>query len=78
MRTGHALLLVLCRFGVDALRLQLSRQLVELTQTEMPRMKEAIDATLQQVCSYNTSYHGEPVGTSNCADSIRRGSTVAM
>lgn len=39
------------RFGVDALRVQLSERLVELTQKELPRMKEAIDNTLLQVGS---------------------------
>jgi hypothetical protein len=37
------------RFGVDALRMQLSKQLVSLTQRELPKMKEALDAVLAEV-----------------------------
>jgi hypothetical protein len=37
------------RFGVDALRVQLSKQLVSLTQRELPKMKEALDEVLAQV-----------------------------
>jgi hypothetical protein len=39
------------RFGVDALRLQLSRQLVALTQRELPGMKAALQAVTAQVSS---------------------------
>jgi hypothetical protein len=37
------------RFGVDALRVQLSRQLVQLTQRELPGMKHALEQALTQV-----------------------------
>lgn len=37
------------RFGVDALRAQLSKQLVSLTQRELPRMKAAVEEVLEQV-----------------------------
>jgi hypothetical protein len=37
------------RFGVDALRVQLSKQLVSLTQRELPKMKEALDKVLAEV-----------------------------
>jgi hypothetical protein len=37
------------RFGVDALRAQLSKQLVSLTQRELPEMKATVEDVLQQV-----------------------------
>jgi hypothetical protein len=37
------------RFGVDALRVQLSRQLVQLTQRELPGMKHALEHVLTEV-----------------------------
>eukprot|EP00775_Hariotina_reticulata_P010753 gene10753-10909_t len=37
------------RFGVDVLRAQLSQQLVDLTQRELPKMQQALDSTLAQV-----------------------------
>lgn len=43
------------RFGVTALRGQLSRQLVALTQRELPKMKAALESTLQQVRLDNAS-----------------------
>lgn len=36
-------------FGVDALRVQLSKQLVSLTQRELPNMKAALEEVLEQV-----------------------------
>jgi hypothetical protein len=36
-------------FGVDTLRVQLSKQLVSLTQRELPKMKEALDKVLAEV-----------------------------
>jgi hypothetical protein len=42
------------RFGVDALRVQLSKQLVSLTQRELPKMKEALDEVLAQVGPHPT------------------------
>jgi hypothetical protein len=42
------------RFGVDALRVQLSKQLVSLTQRELPKMKEALDEVLAQVGGLTT------------------------
>jgi hypothetical protein len=37
------------RFGVDVLRGQLSQQLVDLTQRELPKMQKALDSTLAHV-----------------------------
>jgi hypothetical protein len=51
-----AVALVRERFGVDALRVQLSKQLVSLTQRELPKMKEALDELLAQVSKTNLSF----------------------
>lgn len=37
------------RCGVDALRVQLSKQLVALTQRELPKMKQALEEAVVQV-----------------------------
>lgn len=37
------------RLGVTALRADLSKQLVALTQREVPKLKKAVDDTLEQV-----------------------------
>lgn len=46
-----AYLLCLCRFGIDALRGALSSQLVKLAETELPKVKHAIEAALAEVSS---------------------------
>jgi hypothetical protein len=46
LRLGRA---VRDRFGVDALRTQLSKQLVVLTQRELPGMKHALEHVLAEV-----------------------------
>lgn len=37
------------RFGIDALRKALSRQLVELAECELPKIKDAVNDALQEV-----------------------------
>lgn len=45
------------RLGVDVLRMQLSKQLVELTQRELPEMQKTLDRTLAEVGTAASSRH---------------------